>query len=345
MEKSARPTTRTIARKAGVSHATVSLSLRNHPSIPAATRVRVKKIAADLGYRPNALVTALMRQVRSNRQVAPHETIAFLTADHSRDLWKEDLGFIKFLTGARERAESLGLQARDVLARALRPRRLRAACKVLEARGIRGAVIGPLPVQQERLDFAWTHFAVSAIGFSFEQVQFHRACHHQVNGMLLLYNRLYDLGYRRIGFAIMSLDLVRVRHYYLSGYLTGQKLSGERRPLPPLIVSDETRLPELLTWYRKHQPDVIISIGWKIHRFLLASDIRVPRDVGFANLSLDGKYNNITGIDQQSPLLGATAVDLVIDQLFRNEYGVPESPKMVLLDGEWVPGKSAPGKP
>jgi LacI family transcriptional regulator len=45
-----RPTLVDIASAAGVSKATVSLVLRNHPSIPSRTRERILQIAKDLGY-------------------------------------------------------------------------------------------------------------------------------------------------------------------------------------------------------------------------------------------------------------------------------------------------------
>ena len=45
-----RPTLVDIASAAGVSKATVSLVLRNHPSIPDRTRERILEIAKDLGY-------------------------------------------------------------------------------------------------------------------------------------------------------------------------------------------------------------------------------------------------------------------------------------------------------
>lgn len=45
-----RPTLVDIASAAGVSKATVSLVLRNHPSIPGRTRERILQIAKDLGY-------------------------------------------------------------------------------------------------------------------------------------------------------------------------------------------------------------------------------------------------------------------------------------------------------
>lgn len=48
-----RPTIKTIAQLAGLSHVSVSKALRDAPDISAATKERVKKIADELGYTPN----------------------------------------------------------------------------------------------------------------------------------------------------------------------------------------------------------------------------------------------------------------------------------------------------
>ena len=47
---------KTVAAQAGVTQATVSMSLANNPRIPLATRERVQAIARELGYRPNPYV-------------------------------------------------------------------------------------------------------------------------------------------------------------------------------------------------------------------------------------------------------------------------------------------------
>ncbi|HKB91149.1 MAG TPA: LacI family DNA-binding transcriptional regulator, partial [Opitutaceae bacterium] len=91
------PNLRTIARKAGVSHTAVSLALRNDPSVSVATRTRIQKLANDLGYKPNALVSALMRQVQSKSRIVAQETIAYLSADRTADRWKRDPAFQRFM--------------------------------------------------------------------------------------------------------------------------------------------------------------------------------------------------------------------------------------------------------
>jgi len=61
---SAAVTMKTIAGQAGVTPATVSLSLANHPRIPAETRVRIQAIARQLGYRRPGLVLRRLHQMR-----------------------------------------------------------------------------------------------------------------------------------------------------------------------------------------------------------------------------------------------------------------------------------------
>jgi len=58
-------TIKDIAKKAGVSHSTVSRALSEHPSIPNETADRIKNIAADLGYVPSAVARGL-KTSRSN---------------------------------------------------------------------------------------------------------------------------------------------------------------------------------------------------------------------------------------------------------------------------------------
>lgn len=61
-----RPTSRDVARLAGVSQSTVSYVLTDRPGISAATRERVQRAAAELSYRPN-LAARSMRTRRTGR--------------------------------------------------------------------------------------------------------------------------------------------------------------------------------------------------------------------------------------------------------------------------------------
>ena len=54
-----RPTIKSIASHLGISHATVSMALRDNPLVKEQTRERIKKVASELGYIPNGIAQAM----------------------------------------------------------------------------------------------------------------------------------------------------------------------------------------------------------------------------------------------------------------------------------------------
>ena len=334
------PNIRQIARRLDMSHTTVSLALRGHPRISLETRERVRALADELGYRPNALVSALMRQVRSNRRIVSSETLGFLTGGVTADHWRKHRTIVENFEGAKAQAESLGFKLEPFWL-GPRGRDAHTGAKILRTRGIRGAILAPLPVPHETIDLDWDHTAVVSVGYSFIQVPLHRAAHHHVNGMLTLYKELRALGYGRIGLAVTAQDMIRVQHYWLAGLLTGQYVYGGE-PIAPMTFKDGSERQKLFEWREAQNPDVIVSIGWDAYRWLQEKRLRIPADVAFAHLGLDGVYAGIAGIDQKSKSIGAAAIDLLVGQIYRNEHHIPKQPKIMLLDGQWVPGKSAP---
>jgi LacI family transcriptional regulator len=79
-------TSNDIARRAGVSQATVSRVLRNHQNVSAATRDRVLRVIDDLNYRPNGIARAM----RTSRT----DTIGVVVARLSNPLYPELLDML-----------------------------------------------------------------------------------------------------------------------------------------------------------------------------------------------------------------------------------------------------------
>lgn len=323
-----------IADKLGLSRAAVSFALRNQPGVSDELRARVRALAEQMGYRPNALVAAHMTHIRAGRVPRYRATVGFVL------FWrpdKSDTLHQLYSTGLKERARELGYRVEEfVIDGELNPARL---ARILRSRGISGVVVGPLISPGPLPDFAWDTLATAAIGYSVREPELHRACFDHFGGMGLVLNQLARRGYHRPGLVLPTDDDERIMHVSLARFLAWQHLEGSARPVPPLLAPEIG--PELVAaWVKKHRPDVVISPRHAVRAWLQAGGWSVPRDLGFVTLCWLPSHPEFSGIDQNPRLLGATAVELLITQLQRNEHGLPAEPQLTLLQGRWVEGKT-----
>ncbi len=338
------PTLREIARRAGVSHTTVSLSLRNDPSIPEATRDRLRRLADEMGYRSNVLVSALMSQVRLKQPKTAPEVVGFLTGGPTPDEWQNHSASVGFYEGARKRAQQLGMRLEPFW---LGPGGAASAstCRILRARGIRGHLITPfaVPVYAHELD--WAHLICVGLGYVFNQHALHRATHNHFRAALLAYQQLLALGYERIALMLESEQNSRVNYGWLGGYLAAQNTSHGAR-LEPLLTTSEAGQASLRAWLRKTRPDAVIGFGPSQYRALRDLGCAIPQDLAFIALDVEqmrlAHFEDVSGINQNQPLIGATAIDILASQLYHNELGLPQRPVYSMIEGHWVAGSTAP---
>jgi DNA-binding LacI/PurR family transcriptional regulator len=315
----------------------VSLALRNSPKISAKTSERIREIAERLGSRPNPMVTALMTQLRHGREVKRPSTIAYVTAYPTEDGWKRPGPFAAFREGAGQRAEMLGYTLEDWWLR--RPGMTEQRfCDILHTRNIHGLVIAPLPPGGGELNLKWDLFASATIGYSLAAPDLHRASNHQYGTITLALQKLTELGYRRIGLALSAETDERVKHKWSAGMLVYQQDIPMEQRVPNLLARGAFAR-SFAEWLSVYRPDAVVSQEWQAMRILDSLGLRVPADIGYVHLALGDRQQALwAGMDQNSELVGAAALDLVDEQLRRNERGVPEVPKTVLIPGVWVPG-------
>ena len=326
-----------IADKARVSRMAVSLALRGSPKVSAATTARIRKIAEELDYRPNPLISALMthlRQVRPTQQRLT--TIAYATAYPTADGWRKSGPFLQFFQGAHRRAEALGYVLEEWW---LRPPGMteQRICEILFNRDIHGLLVAPLPPGGADLHLDWPKFSGATIGYSFGSVALHRASNDQYGSMMLALRELTRLGYRRIGLALTREQDGRVERHWSAGMLVHQSEIAPEQRVPPLL-SEGNFAADLAEWFRAHRPDAVLSLTGECVPILAGLGVQVPKDAGFAHLALTPADAGTAGVDQHSELVGAAALDLVDVQLRRNERGLPPQRKTVLIAGEWAPG-------
>lgn len=337
------PTLRDLALLAGVSRTTVSLALRNHPSIPARTRVRIQKLATAHGYKQDPLVATLMAQLRTSRANRAVERIAYLTTWDTRDGWRQLGNERTFFMGASARAAKLGYEIEHIWARepGISAARL---STILQTRSIRGIIIGPFINARSQIRMDWTQFSTAAISHTLARPVVHRTSHDHYSGMFLALRNLRHHGYRRIGFVTRQEQSERVDNSWLAALFVHQQTLPPTECVPPLLspvpATADIGTAEFEAWYRAHKPDVVISNLPSPLDKLQAMGLRVPKDVGYACLDLLDSSVPWAGVDQQATEVAAAAVDQVVTQLQNNEFGLPKYPKTVYLDGIWREGNT-----
>jgi hypothetical protein len=68
--------------------------------------------------------------------------------------------------------------------------------------------------------------------------------------------------------------------------------------------------------------------------------VRVPADIGFVHLNCYDESGRFAGIYQNGAAIGVAATDMVIAMINRNERGIPELPRSLLIEGTWVEGQT-----
>ncbi|NOT95704.1 MAG: LacI family DNA-binding transcriptional regulator [Nitrospira sp.] len=336
-----------IAAQAGVDRSTVSLALRNHPSLPAKTNARIQHIARQMGYRPNPLVAALMMHRAKPLGVEPTATIAYVTelpADQSGLRLRNPVQRA-MRQGLALRASALGFRIEEFHVGQAGMSSARIS-DILIARGICGIVLGPRTGEKhEPLHIDWDRFACVSLGSKYLEEKIDYVCTDHYQNMRLISERCRQLGYRRIGLVLRKELSELLEHRFHSACLLDQtdQPMGER--CAPLIEPHNLPWPErTVEWCRAERPDVIVSTISELGQEWLKLAAGLPGRPAVVSVSVEEQNGVIAGIFQDGAQLGAMALELVAARVQHNEIGVRPVRRSYLLDGVWVEGISCPPK-
>jgi LacI family transcriptional regulator len=333
------PTLRTLAAATGFSVSCVSYALRDHPSIPPATRDLIKHRAQQMGYRRAPAIAELMSRISQSRPVHFQSVLAVINPLTIAPITAAQPYHHAVRAGIAARATTLGYQAEDFWLRepGLKEARL---SSILHTRGVRGVIFLPFPDPTARLvEKHWSGFAGVRLGYTQTTPRFHRvtANHHQ--GALLTLDRLSHLGYRRIGMVIDEVSDHRVRWQWTSAFLRYQEELPTRDRVP-LFRPAHWNEPELVAWFSSVKPEAIVSNQPAVVQWLRDAGTRVPEDVGFAMPGGGHLARHFAGVDQDAQRVGSAAVDVLVGQIHRNEFGPVESPRTIVTEGRWFQGRT-----
>ena len=85
-----------------------------------------------------------------------------------------------------------------------------------------------------------------------------------------------------------------------------------------------------------HTSDVVQEFA----AFLRREHVAVPGSFGVAVLThlLDG--TEFSGMQQNQPLIGAWAVELLVSRVLHRDFGIPATPHIEMVESRWIDGTS-----
>jgi LacI family transcriptional regulator len=335
-----------VARAAGVHPTTVSLAFRHHPSIPSATRERIQRIAVEIGYRPDPVLSALnaYRHEKIAHHEGPplayvHDTAGAPAAPAHRELLR---------AGAFAHAEALGyrIELFELGASGLTPTRLDG---ILRARGIAGVLLATAPAAgRPPLELDWSRYSTVKIERHAQDPALDCVatdCHGVVR---LAIRQVTENGYRRIGLVLPRRIDEQSDLAWSSGFLAAQlRLPAELR-LPVFFTEAEhpgagADCSTFARWYARHQSEAVLAHGTIFRPMLAALGLDTPRDVAFVDLDRDPRSTD-AGVEHPGTCIGAIAVDLLVNQMRHLRKGLPDAPTLTLVGGMWREGSSLPSR-
>jgi len=324
---------RLLAAACGVSRMTVSRALRGHPEVSEATRKAVLKKARTMGYKPNGLVSVWMSHVAASKRAANRPVILYCASHSTIIPYERTVTLRKFLSGARKRAEECGFDVQEIWLNqpGFSPRRIE---KILLTRNVPGLLFAPFEEPTANFPIKLDRFSAVAFNYSLKDPALHRVCHNHFHNVWITMLRLTEMGFKRIGMTVHPNTDRRHNHLLSAAFCRFGQVHGTAAASGLYIDRRPTDKEPFCKWARRYKPDVVLSNNNRTVDFVRETQlVPTPKFV-----HLDGEYCKAPAfamLDQNSEMVGAAAVDLVVEMIKHNEVGVPVTPKTILIDGEF----------
>ena len=332
-----RVTVRDIAKVAGVSHSTVSRALQGSPLVKKETRKQLVRIAEEMGYRPDPMLSALTAYRSRVKLRKQRNALAFVIGPYLLNSWQD------ILESARERAEKLGFDLQEYVWR----EDLSGArqSEILRSRGIRGIIVGPLTKENHLIELPLrvNYFSYVAVGRFISSPLVNTVTPNHFGSVRQAMDQLRKKGYRRIGLALLERLNFHVDDRIRTAYLGYESNLSEEERIPMCHPStEECETEQILRWIEHEKPDAILSYN-HIHDNLVEAGVRIPEDVAFVSLNLNGQFSGrFAGTNVNDRMVGQVAVNLLNSQLLVGEIGEPPIRQTLIVDTFWEDGPTAP---
>lgn len=328
---------RSLARELGISHTTVSDALRDNPRVKSKTRRMVQRAAREFGYKYNPLAGAVMSGIRRSTIGAFQGTLAIVDLEPDENHSSHANPYHKLvMEGARETAGRLGFKV-DHFQLGEQKIPVSRLNGILHSRGIRAALFLPVSGKPDISHLDWENLTGIYTDYLIDSPAIHTVCPNHFRSMAKALQKLIDLGYRRPGLVLSKAHDRRLLFRWEAAFLAFLKNHDNREPTPPLVTNGLTR-EIFLQWFHETKPDVVMCHHPEVLFWMKESGCRVPETHGYCCLNVVSAQLNASGLDLMPRLCGSRAMEALIAQLQRNEYGIPEIPLTSTYPAKWLDG-------
>ncbi len=349
-----RVTLKDVAKAAGVVHTTVSRALKNHPGVQMETRKKIQALADSMGYRPDPMLQALATYRRELQLPVYQSTLGWLTNYPGKNGWRTRRVMEEYLGGAKARAEKLGFGVTEIWQPELAGGRdgARTLAATLRARGIRGLLVPPHPMADGSMAVPREDFTAVALGFRPAHPAMHSVSNFHYGSTMKLVRGLLEAGFRKPALVCDRGSDGERDFSWSAGFRAGLAAHGALRAAT-MHMPAELKEDPFLRWFEKTRPDVLVADAKiraandlerrdqnRVHRWLDKRGVRIPGETSLAVLSLPAEETHFGGITENAEAIGAAAVDVLAESLLRGETGAPDLPRLVMIEGTFLPGRT-----
>jgi DNA-binding LacI/PurR family transcriptional regulator len=187
-----KPTIKTIAKIAGVAHSSVSRAINDDPTVSKVTAKKIKKIAKEIGYVPNAFARALVTKKK------PMSVGMIVPSLDRETVYNIDVEYINVEATKRGISVLLGICNREVKLE-------KHFCNVMCENRVGVLLISPLSSDVSHIkEICEGKVPVIYIGGKTGIEEEYYITMDYANGLSVAVGYLHDLGHRDIAFAVYS---------------------------------------------------------------------------------------------------------------------------------------------
>ncbi len=342
-----------VAALAGVHPTTVSLALRSHPSIPAATRERILAAAVRIGYVRDPLLDAFNSHRLKKLAMKQAHSVAFVTDAGMCPIFSGGACHPLVNEGVRAAAEAQHL-ALEVFSLGKQEMTVSRLNTILLSRGISGVLLSTFTPATPSVDLDWASFSGVKVESHHVLPALDVVSNDQCQAARLGMRRLRALGYRRIGLATALDDESRLESTFSSGVLVEQAELDECERVPPLLF-ERRPIAEVAAgvarWIKEQAVDAVMTNWGELFEAagesggsprVTSTSLRIPHDVAYASLDVPPARSEMAGVVQNHRLVGMRAVEQLAVLVRTFCRGAPANPSVTYIPGYWKDGATAP---